>query len=394
MNKKTKTTLSLNKNDIIPFIDGLDISVVLSMVTYLSSYFLSNMENRNSLIVMTSLILLSFLSRVFDLKFLKLFKDSFLSKINIFYLITFAYLLQIIIFDSFPLFLSVIIYGLGRFLFGIFISLGYRGIVVNGEELSCQLFEVKNWIIYGLGLASGFLIFLFINEIYSNDFLNNGGWKILYIIIISIILIKYLFFIIFLKNKFFFKYDHDYLNDQKPSPYHFSDFIIVIPLISFLVFTSSNWLPKFSNPENLHFLNYDFLYLFLTILTLVFISPLANLVGKKKSLIFFNLSLIFIPTICSFIRHDSTYSIDFLKLFISISSSFSICCFIFHSQIRKNKSFEMITSFNYSLSLLALILPIFFYYSIYFSINYSGIYIFFAIVYFINYITFTFKKYG
>ena len=110
MNKKTKTTLSLNKNDIIPFIDGLDISVVLSMVTYLSSYFLSNMENRNSLIVMTSLILLSFLSRVFDLKFLKLFKDSFLSKINIFYLITFAYLLQIIIFDSFPLFLSVIIY--------------------------------------------------------------------------------------------------------------------------------------------------------------------------------------------------------------------------------------------------------------------------------------------
>ncbi len=394
MNKKTKTTLSLNKNDIIPFIDGLDISIVLSMVTYLSSYFLSNMENRNSLIVMTSLILLSFLSRVFDLKFLKLFKDSFLSKINIFYLITFAYLLQIIIFDSFPLILSIIIYGLGRFLFGIFISLGYRGIVVDGEELSCQLFEVKNWIIYGLGLAFGFLIFLFINEIYSNDFLNNGGWKILYIIVISIILIKYLFFIIFLKNKFFFKYDHDYLNNQKPSTYYFSDFIIVIPLISFLVFTSSNWLPKFSNPENLHFLNYDFLYLFLTILTLVFISPLANLVGKKKSLIFFNLSLIFIPTICSFIRHDSTYSIDFLKLFISISSSFSICCFIFHSQIRKNKSFEMISSFNYSLSFLALIVPIFFYYSIYFSINYSGIYIFFALVYFINYITFTIKKYG
>ena len=175
MNKKTKTTLSLNKNDIIPFIDGLDISIVLSMVTYLSSYFLSNMENRNSLIVMTSLILLSFLSRVFDLKFLKLLKDSFLSKINIFYLITFAYLLQIIMLDSFPLILSIIINGLGRFLFGIFISLGYRGIVINGEELSCQLFEVKNWIIYGLGLAFGFLIFLFINEIYSNDFLNNGG---------------------------------------------------------------------------------------------------------------------------------------------------------------------------------------------------------------------------
>ena len=84
----------------------------------------------------------------------------------------------------------------------------------------------------------------------------------------------------------------------------------------------------------------------------------------------------------------------FLKLFISILSSFSICCFIFHSQIRKNNSFEMITRFNYSLSLLALILPIFFYYSIYFSINYSGIYIFFALVYFINYIIYSFKKYG
>ena len=394
MNNKKKTILTLNRNDIIPFIDGLDISIVLSMVTYLSSYFLSNMENRNALIAMTSLILLSFLSRVFDLKFLKLLKDSFLSKINIFYLITFTYLLQVITLDSFPQFLSILIYGLGRFLFGIFISLGYRGVVINGEELSCQLFEIKNWIIYGLGLSLGFLIFLFINEIYSNEFLNNGGWKILYIIVISVILIKYLFFIIFSKNKFFFKYNHDYLNNQKPSTYYFSDFLIVIPLISFSVFASSNWLPKFSNPENLHFLNYDFLYLFLTILTLIFISPLANLVGKKKSLIFFNLSLIFISTICSLIKHDSTYSIDFLKLFISILSSFSICCFIFHSQIRKNNSFEMITRFNYSLSLLALILPIFFYYSIYFSINYSGIYIFFALVYFINYIIYSFKKYG
>ena len=104
MNNKKKTILTLNRNDIIPFIDGLDISIVLSMVTYLSSYFLSNMENRNALIAMTSLILLSFLSRVFDLKFLKLLKDSFLSKINIFYLITFTYLLQVITLDSFPQF--------------------------------------------------------------------------------------------------------------------------------------------------------------------------------------------------------------------------------------------------------------------------------------------------
>ena len=134
-------------------------------------------------------------------------------------------------------------------------------------------------------------------------------------------MIKYAIFYNFFENKFFFKYDHDYLNNQKPSTYYFSDFIIVIPLISFLVFTSSNWLPKFSNPENLHFLNYDFLYLFLTILTLVFISPLANLVGKKVFNIFqfvFN----FYFTICSFIRHDSTYSIDFLKLFISYHQVF------------------------------------------------------------------------
>ena len=394
MQRKKPKNVTLEGNDIIPFIDGLDLSVSLSILTYLSSFFFNTYDTRVSLIFMTFLILLSFVSRIFDLKIKSLLKGELLSKANLLILIILSYLLHILVFTDISNVLSIIIFGIGRVTFGILTSLAYRGVNFNGKTLNCNLCEIKNWFIYALGLSFGALVYMLLNEIYSNDFLNEGGWKIFYLIIILLILIKLIIFKFVLKTKISLQFEYSEFKYFSLPSSLITNFLIIIPLLSFSIFSSSNWLPKFSNPENLHFLSYDFLYLFLSIMTLVFVTPLANLVGKRRSVIFFNVSIILLATVCSFINHDSTYSIDFLKLFISLAASFSICSFVFQFQIKNRTSFNTITQFNISLFFLAFLLPVTFYCSIYYTINYSTIYIFFALVYFINITNFSLNKNG
>ena len=232
------------------------------------------------------------------------------------------------------------------------------------------------------------------NEIYSNDFINNGGWKILYIIVDIIILVIFLF------SKFHFKKNVkvvlDFENKKNISVVtnFVNSFILFIPILCFLLFCFSNWLPKFSNPDNLYFLNYGFLYLFLSNLILLFMTPLANIIGRKKSVMFFNLSILIISSICIFIEHSSSYSIDFLKFFLALVSSFTICCFIFQHKINKTTENSCISCLNISFFTAALFVSPFVLVSVNFSINYSVIYILLSIVYFINYIRIIFKKDG
>ena len=46
MQKKKTKNITLDGNDVIPFIDGLDLSVSLSILTYLSSFFFSSYDTR------------------------------------------------------------------------------------------------------------------------------------------------------------------------------------------------------------------------------------------------------------------------------------------------------------------------------------------------------------
>ena len=125
-----------------------------------------------------------------------------------------------------------------------------------------------------------------------------------------------------------------------------------------------------------------------------FITPLANIVGRRKSVIFFNLSVLIISSICSFVNHSSSYSIDFLKFFLSLVSSFTICCFILQQQINRTTENSCISSLNLSFLTAAIFASPFIFFSVNYSINYSVIYILLSIVYFINYITFLTKKDG
>ena len=390
----SKKKIDLNLNDFLPFIDGLDIAINFSLVIFLSSFFLGSYDTRITVVALCFIISLSFFSRVFDVKVAKLLDKSKITKINLFLALSLLYLIPIIIQKEFPMFLSIGIFVIFRIFLGFLISLSYRNILINEQKAVTNILQLKFWMLIFFGLVCGSLFYNLINEIFSNDFINSGGWKILYIIASTIILTIFIFSKFYLKTHTQISLDFENIKKISFFTNLRNSFILFIPILCFLLFTFSNWLPKFSNPENLYFLNYGFIYLFLINLILFFITPLANIVGRKKSVIFFNISILTISLICSFIDHLSSYSIDFLKFFLSLVSSFTICCFILQQKINKNSENLCISSLNLSFVIAAFFISPFVFFSVNFSINYSVIYIFLSIFYFINYIRYVLKKDG
>ena len=390
----SRKKIYFNLNDFLPFIDGLDIAINFSLVIFLSSFLLGSLDTRIGVVVLCLVISLSFFSRVFDSRVALLLEKLKINNINLFLILFFLYLMPIIIQKEFPMLLSIGIFIIFRIFIGIFISLGYRHVLINEKKIVTDILQLKYWILIFLGIACGSLFYYLINEIYSNDFINNGGWKILYIIVTTIILVIFLF------SRFHFKKNLKIvLNFENIKNISFvtnftNSFILFVPILCFLLFCFSHWLPKFSNPDNLYFLNYGFLYLFLTNLVLFFMTPLANIIGRKKSVMFFNLSILIISSICLFLEHSSSYSIDFLKFFLALVSSFTICSFIFQQKIHKTTENSCISCLNLSFFTAALFVSPFVYFSVNFSINYSVIYIFLSIVYFINYTRLVLKKDG
>ena len=390
----SKKQINFNLNDFLPFIDGLDIAINFSLVIFLSSFLLESLDTRIAVVILCFVTSLSLISRIFDLKISKLLEKLKIDKINLFLILFFLYFIPVIIQKEFPIFLSIGIFVIFRFFTGIIISLSYRNVLINEQKFVTNILQLKYWILIFLGIACGSLFYNLINEIYSNDFINNGGWKILYVIVISLLLVIFVFSKFHLKKNVIIMLDSNNIKNNSFVTNYINSFILFIPILCFLLFSFSNWLPKFSNPDNLYFLSYGFLYLFLTNLILFFITPLANIVGRRKSVIFFNISVLIISSICSFVNHSSSYSIDFLKFFLSLVSSFTICSFILQQQIDRTTENSCISSLNLSFLTAAIFASPFVFFSVNFSINYSVIYIFLSIVYFINYIRLVFKKDG
>jgi len=390
----SKKQINFNLNDFLPFIDGLDIAINFSLVIFLSSFLLESLDTRIAVVIICFVTSLSFISRIFDLKISKLLEKLKINKINLFLILFFLYFIPVIIQKEFPIFLSIGIFVIFRVFTGIIISLSYRNVLINEQKFGTNILQLKYWVLIFLGIACGSLSYNLINEIYSNDYINNGGWKILYVIVITLLLVIFVFSKFYLKKNVIIILDSNNIKNNSFVTDYINSFILFIPILCFLLFSFSNWLPKFSNPDNLYFLSYGFLYLFLTNLILFFITPLANIVGRRKSVIFFNISVLIISSICSFLYHSLSYSIDFLKFFLSLVSSFTICSFILQQQINRTTEISCISSLNLSFFTAALFVSPFVFFSVNFSINYSVIYIFLSIVYFINYIRLVLKKDG
>ncbi len=375
MNTTIKKKDNFTKSDIYPLIEGFDLFVNLSLVTYLCSYFLPEVELRKSILIITFFALFSYFSKFFILRLCSILSKK-IKKINVCLHLFFGYLLVIIAPSGELSILSIILFLLSRFIIGNCFALTYLS--QSSYEFSVQ--KLKYWIIFLLGLIIGSIILFLINEIFSNSELNSWAWKVIYSFNLLLVFLLYIFFF---KNE---DYKLDEINQlvinyvKKSKTARLLELLhLIIPFISFVLFATSEWLPKFSNPNNMQFLQYDFLYLSLTIMLTLFIIPLSNLIGKKQSANFFFITPIVISFCCIFFEHTSSYSIDLVKLFLSLFSSFSICLLVirFDNKNLKDELFKF-DLFNIINVTLILIIPMIFYAFLNFSISYNIIYILFT----------------
>ena len=97
MSKEKINNFKLTKIDFLPFIEGLDLFLSLSIITYISSYLFPEIDFRVSIIYSTILILLSFVSKLVSPYFLN--KLKFLTNLSKYFFLIFSsiYLLPIIL---------------------------------------------------------------------------------------------------------------------------------------------------------------------------------------------------------------------------------------------------------------------------------------------------------
>ncbi len=392
MTKQTdnKNLLSFKKHNLIAILDGLDLFLNFSIITHLCIFFFSGIDGRVSIIISSSLILISFFSRLFSLYFHKIFFSVFKkNEINFFLSISVIYLFPLIPLDNY-LVLFLILFSVSRFFIGIFISQANLCYLFSDKFKENEIFFVKYFIFFILGMFLGSVFYLFIDDIFSNDDLNQWAWKIIYLILF-ILTFTIGFFLNYKKQIILIKYnisDNRVINSSYGIFYLIAkNLFILIPIFLFIIFSSSEWFPKFSNPENMQFLNFNLINIVLVILTTLFIYPLILLIGKRKAASFLSISILFFSLIACFFEYDSSYSINFLKFFLSIVSSFSICLYYLDSKlINEFNPYQKIKVFNSFFLVISFLIPLSFYYFINFSISYNVVYLIIFLIYLFSYL--------
>ena len=109
--KKITNSLKFNRFSFLPLLDGLDIFLNLSIITYLSIFFFQDLDNRISILIISFIILLSFFSRSSFFCFIekilfKLNKENF----NLYYAFSIFYFIPFFLIDSIELILYILIF--------------------------------------------------------------------------------------------------------------------------------------------------------------------------------------------------------------------------------------------------------------------------------------------
>ena len=386
--EKKENLLRLNKTDAYSFIEGFDLVISFSVVIYLCNFLFPNKDIRISIIYVSVIVMLPYLVRIFVYLFFdKLKKILLFFKSNFFLLLMPMYFLIVCMPPQLQ-FISIAVIIVVKIFVG-FVFANFNSILIRNfnNQLGFKNDSViKYFTFLLLGIITGSLVFLVINEVFSNAELNNWGWKLPYLFILIFLLI----FFLSSRNentpslddyKLFFT---DVMKSKLNIKLQLQNIYIIIPLFFLILYCSSNWLPKFSNPENMLFLNIETIFLILTFLSSLFIYPLLKLIGKSRATIFICCFLFVISIIMSFFTVDSNYSVDFLKFYLSISSGLTLCIYLLDFESRSFKSRnQLFFAVNLPNLFIFLIIPLSFYYFIHFSISYNVLYIFFAIMYLI-----------
>ncbi len=388
----SKETLKLKKFSLIPILEGLDIYLNFSIITFLSYFFLPHIDNRASLIVMTCVVLLSFFSRLFVMTIIKVFQNLEKKiRSNIFFICSLFYIIPIFLLNEF-LTISLIIFSLCRLLTGICLSCVHFSELTSKDFKNESNYFIKYSLLFIFGLILGNFIFLIVDDLLSIEQMNNWGWKIVYFCLFVMSLI--IAFITKIKFKSIF-FDFKSLNEIEESntslklvPNILKNIFILLPLFVFLIFSSNYWLPRFANPENMQFLDFNLIFIFLIVLMNIFVFPLINLIGRKRSNNFLSTSVIFVSLILFLFEYTSSYSIEMLKFFVAIVSSFSLSIYFLNMpKIKEINPADLIKVHNSFFLIIFFIVPLLFYYFINYSISYNVIYLLTGLIFLISFLS-------
>lgn len=384
---KKKNKYSLNRNDFFPFLEGLDLFINLSLITYLCAFFLPSIELRKSIIILTTIVLFSIISKITLFRVFENIHNKLRNPNLLVYLMS-AYILVIILPKELFIPLGIIVFSISIVIIGSIFSA--VNITYTDNVLTYQKMATKYWIILFLGILFGSLLVMVTNEIFSNSQLNLWAWKVPYVCFITLLI--FLFFFtkgLASNNSELFNVKSENIKKKIGIFNILENLHYLIPTLTIILFSTSIWLPKFSNPENMQFLQYDFLYLILSLIALIFISPLSKLIGYKGSIRFFYISSIITSIVCLFVEHTSSYSINFAKLFLSLLSSYSFCLIILrYNEIKILNLSQKDLLLNFINLIFILIIPIIFYTFINITINYNVLYFIISIIMITSYLAY------
>jgi hypothetical protein len=386
INKKKKF-LTFDNFSIIPLIEGIDLFLNLSIVTFLSIFFFENFDTRTSILVTLFVVLLSFFSRFFSFEVLKVFSSLFKkNSFNLLFLLTLSFLFPIFLTNKFPL-ISLIIFCFSRVATGIILSLlNYCNFNSNKFKNENNFF-LKYSLLMIFGLIIGSFFFLIIDDILSIQQMNSWGWKTIYVFLslVTLMLMSVLYKFNSLITLDFQEIKNASNNEIKLKTYFFKNIFIIIPFTVFVIYSSSHWLPKFSNPENMQFLEFNLILIILVSLVTFFIFPIIDLVGRNRSKKFFSMTIVVISLVSFFFEYTSSYSIELLKFFIVLVSSFTLSIYLLNNKKIGNYDIkELIYLQNLYLLILSIFIPILFYYFINFSIRYNEVYLIIGVIFLIS----------
>ena len=389
-NKTATNSMKFNKFSSIALLDGLDTFLNLSIVTYLSIFFFKEFDNRVSILLSTSVVLLSFFSRNSLLCLIeKVFTKSKRADFNLYLMLTVCYFFPLFLTDNLNI-LSILVFMFSRFVVGNLFFLAKKNYLSGDQFKEENNFFIKYLILFILGMLIGSILFVFLNDIFSNSQMNSWAWKCFYFFLL----------IVALCFSFLFKYkimisnnndsqtsDESLISLKKKNNLFFKNLSSIIPFYLLLVFSCQNWLPRFSNPENMQLLDYGIINIFLILLLTVFTFPLFNLIGNRKVSNFFGILVIVVSLIAFAFEYTSSYSIDFLKFYLSIIASFLISLNVLNLKL-KNPSFAKVhlNYLSFIFVTLAILLPLTFYFFINFSISYNIIYLIISFLFLVSFL--------
>ena len=389
-NKTATNSMKFNKFSSIALLDGLDTFLNLSIVTYLSIFFFKEFDNRVSILLSTSVVLLSFFSRNSLLCLIeKVLTKSKRADFNLYLMFTVCYLFPLFLTDNLNI-LSILVFMFSRFVVGNLFFLAKKNYLSGNQFKEENNFFIKYLILFILGMLIGSILFVFLNDIFSNSQMNSWAWKCFYFFLL----------IVALCFSFLFKYkimisnnndsqtsDESLISLKKKNNLFFKNLSSIIPFYLLLVFSCQNWLPRFSNPENMQLLDYGIINIFLILLLTVFTFPLFNLIGNRKVSNFFGILVIVVSLIAFAFEYTSSYSIDFLKFYLSIVASFLISLNVLNLKL-KNPSFAKVhlNYLSFIFVALAILVPLTFYFFINFSISYNIIYLIISFLFLVSFL--------